>query len=110
MSSYVYNISYIDAENDACPNWTSNKTPMCLFVELTRIQQKNMVSNLREAYNLYRELSELKDDLDFRAQNLFDSYHLLSGATELSMLVPSLEKQDRNRNKTDSKPKFRHTV
>lgn len=52
---------------------------------MTAIQESDMIANVDEAYDTLRELKDLYKDIDIRAETLFENYHLLSGANELSL-------------------------
>jgi len=44
-----------------------------------------MLRHLDQAYDIMRELEDMSENIETRAEQLFDSYHLLSGATDLSI-------------------------
>jgi len=71
----AYPISYTIAENRPFYD---------VLEKLSAIEQKNMLRNLDEAYDILRELEDLYVDTESRAEALFENYHLLSGATPLS--------------------------
>jgi len=73
---------------DAYPLWYTVEKNQPYFAKLTKLspfQEQQMLRNLDQAYDIMRELEDMTENIQTRAQLLFDSYHLLSGATELSL-------------------------
>jgi len=75
--------------DDAYPLWYTVEKNQPYFGDklavLSAFQEAQMLLNLDQAYDILRELQDMTDNIQSRAQLLFDSYHLLSGATELSI-------------------------
>jgi hypothetical protein len=77
-----------DIMDDAYPLWYTVEKNQPYFSRLTKLdpfQEQQMLRNLDQAYDIMRELEDMTENIQTRAQLLFDSYHLLSGATELSL-------------------------
>merc|ERR1719499_1562806 len=55
------------------------------LTKLSAFEEEQMLENLDQAYDIMRELQDMTDNIEQRAEQLFDSYHLLSGATALSL-------------------------
>lgn len=75
--------------DDAYPLWYTVEKNYPYFGEkldkLSPYQEARMLRNLDQAYEIMRELEDMTENIETRAELLFDSYHLLSGATNLSM-------------------------
>jgi len=56
-----------------------------VLTPLSAFQEEQMLENLDQAYDIMRELKDMTDNIETRAEQLFNTYHLLSGATDLSM-------------------------
>jgi len=54
------------------------------LTRLTAFEEEQMLRNIDTAYDILRELEDMTENIETRAQLLFETYHLLSGATELS--------------------------
>jgi len=72
----AYPLSYKIAKNEP---FYSILTP------LTAMQERDMVKNIDEAYDILRELNSLHEDISDRAEKLFESFHLLSDESDLSI-------------------------
>jgi len=72
----AYPLSYSIAKNQP---YYSILTP------LTGMQERDMIQNIDEAYDILRELNSLYEDVTNRAEKLFENYHLLSDESDLSI-------------------------
>merc|ERR1719195_348296 len=54
------------------------------LTKLSAFREERMLKNLNQAYDILRELEDMTQDVESRAELLFENYHLLSGATDLS--------------------------
>merc|ERR1719499_1082895 len=74
---------------DAYPLWYAVDKNLRYFkdklTKLSAFEEEQMLENLDQAYDIMRELQDMTDNIEQRAEQLFDSYHLLSGATALSL-------------------------
>jgi len=72
----------------AYPLWYTVERNFPYFKEqltkLSAFEEERMLKNLNQAYSILRELEDMTQDVESRAELLFENYHLLSGATELS--------------------------
>jgi len=74
---------------DAYPLWYAVDKNLRYFkdklTKLSAFEEEQMLENLDQAYDIMRELKDMTENIELRAEELFNSYHLLSGATDLSL-------------------------